>query len=58
MFRPTKYDGKGAVTKESFIDALKKEKAYVGKYIDPPFWVVIKSFSIRKSLLHLSFFKR
>ena len=46
LFRPTKYDGKGAVTKESFIDALKKEKAYVGKYIDPPFWVVIKSFPL------------
>ena len=46
LFRPTKYDGKGAVTKASFIDALKKEKAYVGKYIDPPFWVVIKSFPL------------
>lgn len=46
LFRTTQYDGRGAVIKDSFIDALKKEKAYVGKYIEPPFWVVIKSFPL------------
>lgn len=44
LFRTTQYDRRtGIVTRDSFIDALKQEKAYVGQYTDPPFWVVIKS---------------
>lgn len=44
LFRTARRDSKtGKIIKDSFIDALKKEKAYVGQYTNPPFWVVIKS---------------
>ncbi len=43
LFRPTLYFPNGKVKKKSFIDQLKEEKDYVNQYINPPFWVVIKS---------------
>lgn len=43
LFRPTLYFPNGKVKKKSFVDELKEDKDYVKQYIDPPFWVVIKS---------------
>lgn len=56
LFRTTQYNKKtGAVTRESFIDGLKREKPYVGQYTDPPFWVVIKSLPLGAFILHTFF---
>ena len=43
MFRPTLYYENGSIKKQSFIDELKKDKNYVSKYQNPPFWVTIKA---------------
>ncbi len=45
LFRPTIYNTDGTIRKRSFINELKSEKAYVGTYTNPPFWVVVKSLS-------------
>lgn len=43
LFRTEVRDASGKVTQKSFIDGLKSDKPYVAQYVDPPFWVVIKS---------------
>lgn len=43
LFRTTQYWPNGHVRSRSFIDDLKHEKDYVGRYTNPPFWVVIKA---------------
>ena len=43
LFRTTQYYRNGQVRRRSFIDDLKHEKDYASQYIDPPFWVAIKS---------------
>ena len=43
LFRKTLYRPNGSVKRKSFIDELKEEKDYIKQYIDPPFWVVVKS---------------
>lgn len=42
LFRIEMRDASGKVRK-SFIDGLKSDKSYVAQYVNPPFWVVIKS---------------
>ena len=43
LFRKTQLLPNGKVKKKSFVDELKTDRAYVGEYTDPPFWVVIKA---------------
>jgi len=43
LFRNTQYRRDGSIKKPSFIDGLKAEKAYIGQYVEPPFWVTIKA---------------
>lgn len=42
LFRVAHVDSTGR-TIPSYIDSLKREKDYVNQYLNPPFWVVIKS---------------
>lgn len=46
LFRTTQYFRNGQVRRRSFIDDLKHEKDYASRYINPPFWVAIKSFPL------------
>jgi abortive infection bacteriophage resistance protein len=43
LFRTTQYWPNGHVKSRSFIDDLKRDKAYANQYTDPPFWVAIKA---------------
>lgn len=43
LFRTTQYWPNGKVRKRSFLDDLKRDKAYANQYTNPPFWVSIKA---------------
>lgn len=43
LFRTTQYWPNGNVKSRSFIDDLKRDKAYANQYTNPPFWVAIKA---------------
>lgn len=43
LFRNTQFLPNGKVKRKSFIDELKRDREYVAKYENPPFWVAIKA---------------